>query len=310
MRYVYWTLIALAIIVIVTLIVCLIVHYRRKWACKKVKSLCTEVKIRQLDEALEPFGFVYERQGDLIGSRMYPWQREMGYCRKYDEAAPAMFMIFDSEPIYFDCDGKRWLLEMWKGQYGCTTGGEIGLYVNETAGMSEDPEKLFYKCADDDSRLNMHFILLKNGKVVMERKELHWWLTGFLVGEYSEKEQLSMEVRICFCNVRMRNAFYEGLIRAGYKPEEIRVDQCCVTLFFDRPKTCQPHHCCKCRIRWICRRNRKNCKLYRKVTKCFCTTLDKISYLGYCFPRLYRLLMRMGTKCTHRKLKKFMRKAG
>ena len=40
-----------------------------------------------------------------------------------------MGMIIDCEPVRFYYGGKKWLIELWKGQYGMTTGCEIGVYT-------------------------------------------------------------------------------------------------------------------------------------------------------------------------------------
>ena len=41
----------------------------------------------QLNQDLEPVGFAYDRRTDTFYSLMDCWQRKMGYCRLYDEAA-------------------------------------------------------------------------------------------------------------------------------------------------------------------------------------------------------------------------------
>lgn len=308
MRCFYAALIAAAVILFIVLLVILCIHLRRKWACAKIAAMVCEKKIEVLDEALTPFGFLYQCRGELVTSGMYSWQREMGYCRQYDEAAIAMHMNFDCEPIYFEYKGSYWLLEIWKGQYGCTTGAEIGLYVNHTGRPGARPSELFYECAGDEERLNMQFTLWKNRVPLMERGGLHWWLTGFCVGEYSTPRELFMQVSICFPNTEMRNAFYEGLLRAGYKPAEIRLDQCCVSICFDRPRTPQPRGYCGCYRRYINWRNKRYCKLFRRVTRRFRCTLDRILYIGYCFPCLFRKIRRLGIRCTPRKLRKFARR--
>ena len=235
---------------------------------------------------------------------MYPWQREMGYCYAYDEGAPAMYMVFDCEPIYFDYDGRRYLIELWKGQYGCTTGAEIGLYVNRDDNRGESPEKLFYECVGDDERLPMQFELYKNGEKILERSALHWWLTDFRVGMYSWADELTLSVGICFPNSTMCRAFCEGLLQAGYSRNEINLEQYCVFFYFKRPFTPQPDICGnRCRRR-IMRRNCRNCRLYCRLTKCFCSTLDRISYIGFCFPLLYKIIIRLGMKCNKKKMKR------
>lgn len=308
MWYFYMAMIAMAIIAAVVLMMCLFVQLRKKWAYKKVRSLSYEEKIRDLDDALDPFGYRYVPKEDLISSGMYPWQREMGFCRQYDEAGPAMFMVFDCEPIYFNYEGKRWLLELWKGQYGCTTGAEIGLYVNESAQENVSPQKLFYSCASDEDRLQMSFRLRKNSQIIMERSELHWWLTGFLVGEYSTPEELFMEVSIGFPNMDMKKAFYRGALRAGYKAEEIYGSGCSISLLFDKPRTQQPSRYSRGYLRHICRQNGKNCRRYMQVTHLFESTLDKISYIGYCAPLMYRRIIHIGTKRSRRRMKKYGRR--
>ena len=50
---------------------------------------------------LKKQGFAYEMDGDYFYSLMNCWQREVGYCRLYDEAAPLFNMIMDCEPVTF-----------------------------------------------------------------------------------------------------------------------------------------------------------------------------------------------------------------
>lgn len=307
MRYYSWVLLGVLVLAIFVLLICLLVHLRKKWACKKVQSICQKEKIRDLDDALAPFGFCYEQTCDVITCGMYPWQREMGYCRQYDEAAPIMNMVFECEPIYFDYEGKHWLLELWKGQYGCCAGAEIGLYVNEEEGQ-KTPESRFYQCVSDENRLFMHFVLYYNGAVLMERKGLHWWLTGFCPGKYVKAQELAMEICIHFPTYPMRQAFCRGLLRAGYSVSEFKAVQNCVTLLFQQPKTKQPSYCKKWYIHWVSWKNRRNCRRFCKLTKCFTSILDKITYLCYCFPRLYHVLICMGMKCNKKKMCKWKKR--
>ncbi len=42
-------------------------------------------RVAELNDELEPFGFAYEPYQDIFYSLQYPWQRELGYCKLYDE---------------------------------------------------------------------------------------------------------------------------------------------------------------------------------------------------------------------------------
>jgi hypothetical protein len=74
-------------------------------------------------------GFDYDPSQGIIYSKMYPLQRNFGYAYGYDAAALLMSAVIDCEPIFFDYDGKTWMIELWKGQYGLETGCEIGVYT-------------------------------------------------------------------------------------------------------------------------------------------------------------------------------------
>jgi len=302
-------LIAICIIALVDLIACLFMHLRKNRACRKIRAVSYDVKVRELDDALDLFGYRYIIKGDLISTTMYPWQREMGFCRQYDEAAPVMNMVYDCEPIYFNYEGKRWLLEFWKGQYGLTTGGEIGIYVNDSSLPDDDPRKLFYCAAADEDRLQMQFVLRKKGQVIMERKEYTWWLTGFKAGEYSKACELTMEIMITFPNMAMRKAFCKGLIRAGYCRDEICYEQLKMYIRFDSPHTRQPERFSKYYINKKNRMNRRNCRRYIRITKCTeNNTLDRITFFGYYFPFQYRFFIWLGPKCNRRKLRRYCKR--
>ena len=134
-------------------------------------------------------------------------------------------------------DNRRWLIELWKGQYGMTTGGEIGIYVSEMddiniQGIFSGP---FFEAVSDEELLNMAFKLKINEAELFQRQDYHWWLTGFDVGVFSNPRKLSMEIRIIFPNIIMKHAFLSGLKRAGYKEDEIKIIK--NTIYFDFNKS-------------------------------------------------------------------------
>jgi UDP-2,3-diacylglucosamine pyrophosphatase LpxH len=206
--------------------------------------------------AVDAAGFRYDPRQDIIYSKMDPLQRNFGYAYGYDDAALLMNAIIDCEPIFFDYNGKTWMIELWKGQYGLETGCEIGVY-NRTIGSTSfvygildatvgkrpgDPNpshNLFFDCASDSELLLMSSTLYRNGQKVFSRgPEKHWWLTGFKWGLLSEPEDLTMDVSIECLDSVMKTALVNSLTAMGY--QNVQTNGNTVSFRFDRPKTHQP----------------------------------------------------------------------
>lgn len=285
MKYLYLAAGLLAVLILL-IAVWLIVSRRR---ARHMVCIRTDgEKCQTLNDALAPFGFQYDMRCDLFYSTKDAWQREAGYGRIYDEHAIGMNMLIDCEPLYFTYEGRNYLLELWKGQYGMTSGAEIGFYVSEEV-SERHPERLFYHSVADEAMLDMRFILKKGNRVLAMREARTWWLTGFVLGEYSHRSELHMDVTLSFPDCRMRNAFYQALLHAGYSKEEIYLCGTRVNFCFAQPRTSQPKHC-RLRVLWVRWRNWRSCRRYRRVTRYFVRTIDRVDYLGMCFPRLYCML--------------------
>ena len=244
----------------------------------------------QLNQDLKPAGFAYDRRTDTFYSLMDCWQRKMGYCRLYDEAAPGFNMIMHCEPVPFFYGGKRWLVELWKGQYGITTGGEIGVYNTTLEDVhSEKFIGTFYESISDDERLPMAFVLRKNGKPIMRRKGLHWWLTGFKLGEFSPTHTLTMDARITFPDKAMCRAFADSLRGIGYQPHEFSVRGRTAVVHYTTPHTPQSLNVVQEAV--IQQANENNCGLYRMATAKYSDTLDKLEYVKAAMPELYEFFL-------------------
>lgn len=290
----------LIIFCIISIFVFLIVLFEIKkyYARKQVRKRLDYEKLRDLNNLVKLYGYIFDPMQEIFYSKMDAWQRDYGYCRLYDEIAPTINLAMDCEPIIFDYDNRYWMIEFWKGQYGILTGGEIGVYVTDEERI-EIPEVFsgrFYESVTDEERLRMSFILRKGGREVLERKGYHWWLTGFRIGEFSKPRQLTMEWEILFPNVLMRDSFMKGLLDAGYRLYELQIDTLYVRGMFSTPRTRQPRRRWGFLIPFVQWVNKNNCWLFRNQTREFKRTLDKIDYIRCCFPGLYRLAIRIGQK--------------
>lgn len=249
----------------------------------------------ELDNILAVAGYSYDQAQDVFYSTLDPWQRNLGYCRLYDEAGAPLSMIMDCEPIYFEYQGEKWLIEFWKGQYGMVTGGEIGVYTGgidlNLLGFWQDT---LYKCASNEDLLQMSYTLKKNGKTLFTREDRHWWLTGFILGEFSEPKELIMDLEITLKDANMLEAFLDGLRKAGYSNNEITVSGNTISLTFDTPHTKQPFTRIPSTDWLIQRKNELLCNMYHEITEPYDRFDDKVKAIEGDAPYLYDQIIKIG----------------
>lgn len=291
MKTEYIILGCIILVCLTVVIICCCRHHRHKKARCKVKYRSDQEKLKDINNALKPFGFAYDLSKDIFYALENAWQRNMGYGKIYDIMAPSMNMIIDCEPIYFEYDDRSFMIELWKGQYGITTGAEVGIYTAEQ--QEKEPDKIFYHAASEEDRLLINMTLWKNGKKLYQRGKIHWWLTGFVLGEFSYPGELMLQVSISFTDPEMLNAFVKGCYRAGYLPENLHIWCNQVEFRFTSPKTKQSSKR-KGYSRFVQWQNRRYCKIYARVTKGFDRTIDKIDYLMHAYPRIFKIIIKMG----------------
>lgn len=174
------------------------------------------------DDGSGLLGFSYDASEGVFYASLNAWQRTFGYTEIYDYAAPFIICNFDTSRIYFDYDGKEWMVQLWKGQYGYVLiGSEIGLYYRDFDDdvLVDDAGRKFYKCAEDDMLVQMSSSLYRNDKLLYRRKQQYsWWLTGFVPGALENfgtspeaTATLKLDATIYFEDEEMMYAFIEGL---------------------------------------------------------------------------------------------------
>lgn len=254
-----------------------------------------------IDNLIAIAGYSYDPVEDLFYSSMNAWQRKMGYCRLYDEAAAPSGMIIDCEPIYFSYAGKRWLIEFWKGQYNLMMGCEVGIYTSEEPSSEDSGPNVsdllsnnFYNCASDQDRLPIAYTLKRNKKSVFSRQGTHWWLTGFKLGEFAEPSELSVEISIVLKDADMCKAFISGLKKAGYSDKDLKVTGLNVTLCFDNPHTTQPVTRTEEIEKFTQANNKLLCEQYSQITKDYHTLPEKLKAVREQAPELYGYVLKFG----------------
>ncbi len=289
MRYSEPCLILLIVIIccfVLFFITVLIKTIIRIWCSRKyVPQYNSPEQVEKFNKELYPSGFAYDPKKDIFYSLRDAWQWQYGYRRAYDEMAVHFNMIIDCEPIKFWYDGRYWMIELWKGQYGLSTGAEIGIYV------SEDGRN--FKCVDEEDEISMGFVLMKGDEVLAQRYERHWWLTAFVLGEYSRTKDLMMIAELNLPSVEMCLAVINELRRMGYNGENFTVYRNSIRLQFSQPFSKQPKSRKSITAYIKNKMNKHNCKLYNRYTRNYICTLDKIQYIRIRIPRLYNACLKV-----------------
>jgi len=168
-------------------------------------------------------GFSYDSDDGAFYASLNSWQRNFGYTYIYDYAAPFGVIWYDTSRIFFNYDGKEWMVQLWKGQYGWVLiGCEIGLYYrdfDDNDYLVDNKGRKYFKCAEDDMLIKMSLSLYRDGKLLFSRKEQYsWWLTGFVLGAldnfgftYDSPQALKLDAKLTFSDTAMMDAFVSGL---------------------------------------------------------------------------------------------------
>lgn len=296
---------SLFMIAFILLLFILISAHQKHVAIKKVCSMTLPEKCRVLSELISPLGYCYDRCQDIISTRNDAWQREFGYTALFDYTAPHFNMVFDWFPVYFDYEGRTWLAEFWKGQYGINSGGEIGLYSADRIVSPQMRSTAHFDAVSDENMLSLAFCLTKNGHMLSSVTKHTWWLTSFSMGLFSQPEDLYLNASLRFRSYDMMQTFLHALRETEIPEEYIHVCGLQIHLQFGN----MPQHSLSL-IQRISRYraqlfNRFFCRLYLFVTRFFTLTIDRLLYLYYLLPGCFFRCLRL-RRC---KKKKFHHKS-
>lgn len=168
-----------------------------------------------------------------IYAPMYCWMRKCGFCFEYDllcYVLPNFLYNYRTRRIKFDYAGKEWMIQMWKGNYLVTNGGEVGIYYREPGSIGT-----YYDVVSDEDRLPMSLKIMHGYDTLIDIPEtLHWWVNGFKMGKrmYSP-HSLTLISTIQFKDEEMLQAFLGGVDKNIYHDINYTVDGLTVTLVWD-----------------------------------------------------------------------------
>ena len=281
-------------------------HFRKKQILKKLACMTLHEKCCLLDELCAPLGYCYDCRQSIFSARVDAWQKDFGYTYAFDRFAPFFNMVFDSLPVYFDYAGRTWLIEFWKGQYGITTGAEIGVYHADGIIPESRRDTTIFEAASEEEMLELSFSLQKEELPLACLQKRHWWLTAFCVGMFSYPKELCMNVSIVFPNCEMLSAFTRAMLELGFTSGDLSA--CGHRLSFTF-RTSRHNKCgffCRFNRRFALWRDKLLCRFYSCIVRPLTDTADQILYLYFYLPSVFRRTFRLhahGRKCRrkHRK---------
>ncbi len=152
------------------------------------------------------------------------WQYDYGFGKIYDIVSPYLLLEYDYIRVFFTYEGKDWMLQMWKGQYGLVFyGGEIGIYNREHSDDGVN-EWTFFNCPAEEDWLDMEMTLWHEQLDGTWKREFtreydkYWWCTGFKNGHLRQEEpadELRLTGRITFKDAEMTSLVADGLEECG-----------------------------------------------------------------------------------------------
>ena len=188
-------LVILLIIIIMVLIISLVIVFIKYKSIQPVNWATSMVYLA---------GFEYDPNQNIFVTRKDALQRIGSYNDLYDRLSTLLYMVIDIEPIVYQYNGKRRMIELWKGQYYASTGSEIG-YYHEVKGKDK-----VWECSE---LIQMEYTLKnKKGETIFHRSGKHWWLTGFHPGRYNNPCDLIMDdIKITFYSIEEADSFFTAL---------------------------------------------------------------------------------------------------
>ena len=281
----------IVILVVIVLVILAFIVWRAI-GHRRVRALSEMQKDELLNQICNPLGYEYIQSQDIFITRLDAWQKQFGYKAVFDELAVTTGMIFDCFPVYFNYRGKTWLLEFWKGQYGITVGGEIGLYHADHIVKPEDYQETHFEAVSLLELLDFGLYLrTKKGKLLDYRKK-HWWLGAFQVGKHIRPECIKALYQIRFYDYEMKEAFMRGLRNSGYPMQKVRSQVGCVVRISQTTETyLEQTWFRRLRVALAECRNFFLNALYHFYTFPFKSSEDRILFIYFQLPILLRKLL-------------------
>ncbi len=161
------------------------------------------------EKGMMRIGFNTNAYEQLVYAPMYCWMRDFGFCIEYDFLCYLLPVYrYNTRRFKFDYAGKEWMVQIWKGNYLITNGGEVGMYNREAGSFGS-----FYNVITDEERVNMTLQISHGDEMLVNIGETtHWWVNGFkLANRLYSPRSLDMKFSLELYDEEMVKAFCEAV---------------------------------------------------------------------------------------------------
>ena len=170
-------------------------------------SVTGEVYGYNYDKGVFDTGFSYNAHSKTFYATKDCWQRQFGFTPLFDLLAKIAF-DYVTKRIYFEYDGKEWMIQIWKGNYGFDlfVGGEVGVYNRPDGTFG-----LHYNCVTDEEMMPISINVHSDEREYFDREAYPtWWATGFVMTDPVDPDSLTLETSIQFPSEEMCEVFTES----------------------------------------------------------------------------------------------------
>ena len=179
------------------------------------------------EKGMMGIGFNCNAYDALVYAPMYCWMKNFGFCVEYDMLCYALpVYCYNTRRFKFEYDNREWMIQIWKGNYLITNGGEVGIYNRDKGSFGT-----FYNVVSEEEEMPMSLQITHGDEVLVDIPEqMHWWVNGFKLGRrlYSP-HTLQMKFTILFPNEEMLSAFTASVDRNLFHDVTYEVDGLRVT---------------------------------------------------------------------------------
>ncbi len=167
-------------------------------------------------------GFNCNAYEALVYAPISCWMKDFGFCFEYDLLTYILPVYrYQTRRFKFNYGEKEWMIQIWKGNYLITNGGEVGLYYREPGSKGT-----FYNVVNEADEMPMSLKIYHGSEILVdEPMQMHWWINGFKLGHrLYNPNSLYMEYSIQMRDEEMVKAFTAAIDANMYHDVTYTVD--------------------------------------------------------------------------------------